>query len=189
MMKKSLSQFKKMRFGDPRLTVFCMAILSVGSSSLAADGVAPAAPSAAQANQDIEALLRKVERQISTNHTMSPAGDSAVDAWKQVLQVISITDPVRVSNALTIFVTHMQRRADEERRAGNIALAEDLSVFASQADGLTAPLRSQAPKADAGPRALDARLVRGLARSGHQGQSPQSTAGRLSADHNGRYWL
>src|SRR5580700_273610 len=38
-------------------------------------------------------------------------------------------------------------------------------------------------------RALNASSVRGLARPGPQGQSHQSTADCLSADHNGCHWL
>jgi hypothetical protein len=119
------------------VVVLCASILSVSRPILAADHD-PGAPSSAQVDQPIESLLRLVEQKIVTDHTSSPAGDSAVDAWKQVIHVIPATDPVRVGNALTTFAIHMRRRAAEAQKAGNTTVAEDMSVFASQAEGLKA---------------------------------------------------
>jgi hypothetical protein len=79
-----------------------------------------------------------VEQRIVTDHTSSPAGDSAVDAWKQVIQLVAVTDSARVGNALTTFAIHLRRRAAEEQKAGNVTVAEDMSVFASEAEGLKA---------------------------------------------------
>ncbi len=109
----------------------------------------PAVFSAEDSGQSIEALLRTIEQKIATDHTTSPAGDSAIDAWKQVLRVIPSIDPVRVRSTLTIFVSHMRRRAAEEENAGNGTVAADMSVFASQAEGLTTRMTS---KPDAPPR-------------------------------------
>jgi len=117
--------------------MLCASILSIACPGRAAAEDA-GAPSAMQVDQNIESLLRLVEQRIVTDHTSAPAGDSAVDAWKQVIQVIPITDAARVGNALTTFAIHMRRRAAEEQKAGNTTVAEDMAVFASQAEGLRA---------------------------------------------------
>jgi hypothetical protein len=126
----------------------CGAILVIGNTSFAADDVAngPGAPSAVQASQDIEVLLRRLEQQISSGHTMSPAEDCATDTWKQVLRVIATTDSRKVSESMTIFTTHMLDRATEEMKAGNVTVANDFSVFAVQADSIL--VRSMAPTSD-----------------------------------------
>ena len=155
MMTMNLAPNQKARI---RLTLFCMATLLIGGPSLAADE--NGAPPAVQTDQNIESLLQMIEQKISTNHTSSPAGDSAVDAWKQVIRVIPATDSARVRNALTTFTVHMRRRAAEEQKAGNITVSEDMSVFASQAEGIrahAAALRSGAPKTDAEPRVVEQR--------------------------------
>ena len=87
--------------------------------------------------QGIEGLLRKVEQRVSSKHTISPEGDSAMDAWQQVLLVIPTTAPERVRNALRNFAVHWRRRANEEQHDGNIAVAAGLSVFASQAEAMS----------------------------------------------------
>jgi hypothetical protein len=119
------------------IAVLCVSFLSIARPGLAA-AEAAGATSAAEDDRNIESLLRLVEQKIATDHTSSPAGDSAVDAWKQVLHVIPATDSARVGNALTTFAIHLRRRAAEEQKAGNTTVAEDMSVFASQAEGLKA---------------------------------------------------
>jgi hypothetical protein len=130
------------------LMALCGAILVVGNTSFAADDVAndPSAPSAVQASQDIDVMLRKVEQQISSGHTTSPAGDCATDTWKQVLRVIATADSPKASRSMAIFTTHMLDRAAEEMKAGNMTVANDFSVFAVQADGIL--VRSMAPTSD-----------------------------------------
>jgi hypothetical protein len=88
-------------------------------------------------DQAIEALLRKVEQRVSSKHLMSPGGDSAMDAWQQVLLVIPATDTERARNALRNFAVHWRRRANEEQHDGNIAVSASLSVFASQAEAMS----------------------------------------------------
>jgi hypothetical protein len=128
----NLSTNRIMRVG---VVLLCASVLSIARPGLAADGDA-GARSAALADQNIESLLRLVEQKVATDHTSSPAGDSALDAWKQVIHVVSTTDSARVGNALTTFAIHMRRRATEEQKAGNVTVAEDMAVFASQAEGL-----------------------------------------------------
>jgi hypothetical protein len=99
-------------------------------------------------DQGIEALLRKVEQKISSKHMMSPEGNSAMDAWQQVLLVIPTTDPERVRNALRNFAIHLRRRANEEQHDGNIAVSAGLSVFASQAEAMSPGKSNSAPAAE-----------------------------------------
>jgi hypothetical protein len=96
-------------------------------------------------DQAIEALLRKVEQRVSSKHMMSPEGDSAMDAWQQVLLVIPATDPERVRNALRNFAVHWRRRANEEQHDGNIAVSAGLSVIASQAEAMSSGKPESAP--------------------------------------------
>jgi hypothetical protein len=88
------------------------------------------------AHPGIEALLRKVEQRVSAKHMMSPEGDSALDAWQQVLLVIPTTDVGRVRNALKNIAVHWRRRANDEQHDGNIAVSAGLSIFASQAESM-----------------------------------------------------
>jgi hypothetical protein len=132
-MTMNLSTNWKMHVG---LAVFCAGILSIAYPGPAAAADAGTPPAAQQADQNIESLLRLVEQRIVTDHTSSPAGDSAVDAWKQVIQVVPVTDSARVGSALTTFAIHLRRRAAEEQKAGNVTVAEDMAVFASEAEGL-----------------------------------------------------
>jgi hypothetical protein len=86
-----------------RIVALCAAILPVAHPGLAADAEAPAA----QYDRPIETLLRVVEQKIATDHTASPAGDAAIDVWKQVIRAVPTTDSARVTRALTIFAKHM----------------------------------------------------------------------------------
>jgi hypothetical protein len=93
---------------------------------------------AEQTNENIKVLLQKIEQQVSSGHTMAPAGDCAVDTWAHVLQAIPTTDSPYVRGVLTDFVTEARSRAAEAMRTGNMIGAGDLSVFADQANGLLA---------------------------------------------------
>ena len=119
------------------LAVMVAAGLLISGSSFATDDGKPA--------QGIEALLRKVEQRVSSKHMMSPEGDSAMDAWQQVLLVIPTTDPERVRNALRNVAVHWRRRANEAQHDGNIAVAAGLSVFASQAEAMSSGKPDAAP--------------------------------------------
>ena len=127
------------------IVVLCASILPVAGPGLAANEDAGSRAAArsdptpiGRADQTIESLLRLVEQRILADHTSGPPGESAIDAWKQVLQVIPVTDSARVSNALATFAVHLRRRASEEQKAGNTTVSTDMSVFASQAEGLKA---------------------------------------------------
>jgi len=102
-------------------------LLATGAAN--ADSTQPDAASV-NTEQDVEALLKKVEQQISVGHTMYPAGDCAIDTWKQVLQ--QTTSP-NARSQLADFVTHMRSRAIDELTAGRKSVANDTSIFATQA--------------------------------------------------------
>jgi hypothetical protein len=114
-------------------------LLTSGSSFATDDG---------EHDQGIEALLRKVEQRVSSKHMMSPEGDSAMDAWQQVLRVVATTDSQRVRNALRNFAVHWRRRANEAQHDGNIAVAAGLSVFAAQAEAMSPGKSHSAPAAE-----------------------------------------
>jgi hypothetical protein len=138
-----------------RHIVICAAMLSLALPGLAA-GKNAGVPPAAQVNQSIELLLHRIEERIYANHTMSPAGDSAVDAWMQVVQAIPAIDPVRAGNALRDFAIRMRSLEDEATKAGNLEAAEDFSLFASVAEGQMAHMPALADVAEkpAGVEAL-----------------------------------
>jgi hypothetical protein len=123
------------------MILLCAGALLSGNPSLAADDAAKDHPTA-QADQDIDTLLRKIEQQISAGHAMYPSGDCAIDTWKQVLQLITTVDSPRVRTALADFTTHMRSRAVDEMTAGKNGVANDMNIFAVQASHLvwrTAP--------------------------------------------------
>ena len=123
------------------LVVLCAGALLAGSPCLAADEAVKDHP-AAQADQDIDALLRKIEQQISAGHAMYPSGDCAIDTWKQVLQLATTTDSPKVRTALADFATHMRGRAVDEMTAGKNTVANNMNIFAVQASHIvwhTAP--------------------------------------------------
>jgi len=129
-----------MWFRHPMI-VLCAGALLAGSPSLAADDAAKD-HQAAQADQDIDALLRKIEQQISAGHAMYPSGDCAIDTWKQVLQLATTTDSPKVRTALADFATHMRSRAVDEMTAGKNTVANNMNIFAVQASHIvwhTAP--------------------------------------------------
>jgi hypothetical protein len=111
---------------------FCAVRLTMGSSCLAADDL-PNLP-ATQAASDIETLLRKVEDQVAAGHAVSPAEDSGIETWKQVLrlEVASPDSPV-VRVALVAFMARMRTRAEDEKVAGRLVVSSDLTLFAEQA--------------------------------------------------------
>ncbi len=109
-------------------------MLSIALPGLAA-GKNASAPPAAQVNQSIEFLLRRIDERVYANHTMSPAGDSAVDGWMQVIRAIPAIDPVRAGNALRDFAIRMRTSEDEQKKAGNLEMSEDFSLFATVAEG------------------------------------------------------
>jgi hypothetical protein len=129
-----------MWFRLPTMVLFACAFLA-GGPSLAADDAAKDRP-AAQADQDIDTLLRKIEQQVSAGHAMYPSGDCAIDTWKQVLQLTTTADSPKVRAALAEFTTHMRSRAVDEMTAGKNSVANDMNIFAVQASHLvwrTAP--------------------------------------------------
>jgi hypothetical protein len=130
------------------LSSLCVGLMLMGSVSLAANdgsGV-PRDRSAVQPDARIAALLRKVEQQVSAGHAMSPAEDSAMDTWQQVLE-LRRADPASppVLAAITNFASYMKVRATEERTAGRLVVSSDLAVFADQANRLLAPPIVAAP--------------------------------------------
>lgn len=139
MMTKSLAGWRKIHLCRLMIT----ASLLLGAAGFA--GCIPAC--AAEPQQNIEVLLQNVEQRVSENHTMSPQGDSALDAWEQVMTVVPSTDPARLDKALTDFASHMRQRADEEKKAGKTPVAEEFSLFASQAEGLKAHILGTATAA------------------------------------------
>jgi len=95
---------------------------------------APRDPAAAGTSQDIEVLLHKAEQQISAGHALSPAGDNAMDTWILVLQADrAAPGSTKVRSALTEFAAQLRIRASDEKAAGRLAVAGDLTVFADLA--------------------------------------------------------
>src|ERR1700722_2213753 len=135
----AVSPSRRSRLFGWGIIALCAGFLLVGSPCLAAnDGSgAPSDPAAVGASQDIEALLHKVEQQVSTGHALSPAGDNAMDTWILVLQADrTAPDSTKVRSAMANFVTRLQIRAAGEKAAGRLAVAGDLTVFADLANGI-----------------------------------------------------
>jgi hypothetical protein len=91
----------------------------------------PNSGATAQADQNVEVLLRQIGQQITIGHTMAPEGDNALVTWHRLLELVSPTSPA-TEKALANFVSYARRRATEEQAAGRPVIASDLSVFADQ---------------------------------------------------------
>jgi hypothetical protein len=106
------------------------AFLLIGSAAFAANDVARAQPaaSAVQADEEIGALLLKIEQQIANGRTFFPANDSATHDWPRVMQRASPATP-DVVVALADFAARMRKRAAEELAAGHTDVSIDLTLF------------------------------------------------------------
>ncbi len=120
--------------------------LSIGGAALAANDASgePRAVPAVKADEDLGALLSKVEQQISSGRAFVPADDNALDTWARVVQRVSPASPEAL-RALTGFVTRARDRAADERAAGRTEVSIDLTLFEDLATTLlaragTAPL-------------------------------------------------
>ncbi|MDR3533131.1 MAG: hypothetical protein P4L90_21545 [Rhodopila sp.] len=132
------------------LIALCASSVLGGAVARAQDGGGgqPHVAAAMQADQGVEALLRQVEQQITSGHTMAPEGDNALVTWHRLLEVVSPASPSTLK-ALTDFAAYTRSRAAEEQAAGRLVVASDLTVFADQATELlqresTAPAASSA---------------------------------------------
>ena len=110
--------------------VVCVGFLLLGGASFAATDVSevPHAVSAVQADEDMRALLLKVEQQISTQHAFSPPDDNALSTWPRVVQKSFPTSPGALS-ALADFVTRMRNRAADEQAAGRTEISVAFTLF------------------------------------------------------------
>src|SRR4051794_21614325 len=90
---------------------------------------------AVQPDQQIEALMRKAEKQISSGHTVSPEDDNALTTWQTVVRTASSKSPAAL-RALADSVAYMRRRSDIEKAAGRKMVSIDLSVFADLAEDI-----------------------------------------------------
>ena len=125
----------------------------IGGASFAANDVSgePHAVPAVKADEELGALLFKVEQQISTGRAFVPADDNALDTWARVVQRASPASPEAL-RALTGFVTRARNRAADEKAAGRTEVSIDLTLFEDLAATLLAragaapvsPLKSQA---------------------------------------------
>ena len=123
----------------PGLTALCIGFALMGSTAFAAgDGSGQQRDYLnVRADPELTSLLRKVEQQVSDGHAMSPVDDNAMDTWQRVLELRRV-DPEapHVLSALTDFASYMRGRAADERIAGRLVVASDLTVFADQASRL-----------------------------------------------------
>jgi hypothetical protein len=132
---------------------FLLMSMLIGDASFAATDVTgePHAVPAVKADEELGALLVKVEQQISAGRAFVPAGDNALDTWARVVQSVSPASPEAL-RALTGFVTRARNRAADEKAAGRTDVSIDLTLFEDLAGTLLAragaapvsPLQSQA---------------------------------------------
>jgi hypothetical protein len=120
----------------------------IGDASFAATDVTgePHAVPTLKADEELGALLSKVEQQISTGRAFVPADDNALDTWARVVQRVSPASPEALS-ALTGFVTRARNRAADEKAAGRTDVSIDLTLF----EDLAATLLARAGAAPVSP--------------------------------------
>jgi hypothetical protein len=132
---------------------FLLMSMLIGGASFAATDVPgePHAVPAVKTDEELRALLSKIEQQISTGRAFVPADDNALDTWARVVQRVSPASPEALS-ALTGFVTRARNRAADEKAAGRADVSIDLTLFEDLAATLLAragaepvsPLKAQA---------------------------------------------
>jgi hypothetical protein len=131
--------------------VVCVGFLLLGSASYAASDVSavPHAVSVVQADEDLRALLLKVEQQISSRRAFSPPDDNALSTWPRVVQKSFPTSPGALS-ALADFVTRVRDRAADEEAAGRTEVSIDFILFMDLADTiLVSATATPAPSSNA----------------------------------------
>ena len=134
------------------LALCALPLLTAGKSFAAPDrpGDAQASP-AVQADQACEALLLKIEKQISDGHTAAPPDDNALLTWRSVITRSEPATPETL-RALQDFVARATNRQAAEHAAGRRTVEVDLKLFEGLASELisraTASLGNQAAKSD-----------------------------------------
>jgi hypothetical protein len=122
------------------LAALCAAPLLTAGASYAA----PSSPETAQsvpavpADHECEALLVKVEKQISDGRTATPPDDNALLTWQSVITRVEPASPGTL-RALQNFVTRLTYREAEEHTAGRRTVEVDLKLF----EGLASELISR----------------------------------------------
>ena len=112
-----------------------------------ATGKPPASP-ATQQDQRSQALLLKVEQQISAGHFIWPQDDNALQTWQLFMKTASPAEP-GTRQALAAFADHMHGRAIEEQTEGRPEISKALMSFDAMARAmLDSPAPPQVPPND-----------------------------------------
>jgi hypothetical protein len=121
----------------PGLVALCAVCLLVEPVAFAEDEGPrqPGVGTAVQADQEIQTILQRVSRQITSGHTLAPEGDNALATWGLLRNSVSPAEP-NTKRALIYFIAQSRSRAAEEQAAGRIGVAVDLLLFAEEAAGL-----------------------------------------------------
>jgi hypothetical protein len=120
------------------------ALFAVPLLTAAASFAAPSTPGNGQsspavpADPECEALLAKVEKQISDGRTAAPADDNALLTWQSVITRVEPASPGTL-RALQDFVARLNSREAEEHAAGKRTVEVDLKLF----EGLASELISR----------------------------------------------
>lgn len=117
--------------------VLIVTFLAVKSPPVAAEDIAaePHAVPAESSDQDLAALLLKIEQQIADRHMVSPASDNAMETWQRVIESAVVSSPETV-RTLDDFVTHFRNRAANEQAAGQPSVSMDFAALADLATSL-----------------------------------------------------
>jgi hypothetical protein len=120
------------------LAAVCASPLLTATVSIAAPSSPGNAPTEVKADQECEALLLKVEKQISDGRTATPPDDNALLTWQSVITRVEPASPGAL-RALQDFVAHLAYREAEEHAAGRRTVEVDLKLF----EGLASELISR----------------------------------------------
>ncbi len=147
-------------------------VLFLGDTWCAADE-APAAllqqSNQAPVDRESEAMLLKVEQQISAGHAVLPPDDNALATWESVLARAMPASPGTVL-ALRIFAARATNDAAREQSAGRLSVARDFRSFEALATQLIKQVHDEAVAAI--PSAAPSKAVP---------ENPTSPEGRASA--------
>jgi hypothetical protein len=152
-----------------RLLIGCAASFAADDGSTGGS-TGPPATLSAPADADTEALLRKIEQQVSAGRTVFPLDDNATETWRSVVRrKLETHASTGFSRALTEFEARARTRSADKTEAGGGLVAAELTVFADQAIrlmGQIPPPNSSEAEATVGVLTHDARSVASSGTSG-----------------------
>jgi hypothetical protein len=92
-------------------------------------------------DQESQAILLKIEQQLSLGHFIAPSDDNAVSTWQEFLRRAALGTP-GTTRALAEFAERMRDQANEQVLKKNLDIAADLQAFEDLANRLQVQIQT-----------------------------------------------